>query len=89
MIQNTSVPRALKRLCAKHRASAKAEVRENAKYKCGLGFESNFAGGRIRKTETNAFEIRRDLGFRPRRRVRRNAGGFLLASGHKTENTEY
>ena len=27
---STSVPRALKRLCAKHRASAEAEVRENA-----------------------------------------------------------
>ncbi len=44
MIPNTSVPRALKRLCAKHRASAKAEVRGNAKCKCrspkenGVGF---------------------------------------------------
>ena len=28
----TSVPRALKRLCAKHRASAEAEVRGNALY---------------------------------------------------------
>ena len=26
---------------------------------------SNFAGGRIRKTETNVFEIQRGLDFRP------------------------
>ena len=36
-----------------------------------------FAGGRIRKTETNVFEIRRDSGFRPAGGHGRNAGrGF-------------
>jgi hypothetical protein len=33
-----------------------------------------FVGGRIRKTETNVFEIRRDLGFRPAGGCGRNAG---------------
>jgi hypothetical protein len=35
-------------------------------YKRGLGFAKLFSGERIRKTETNVFEIRRDFGFRPR-----------------------
>ena len=41
-----------------------------------------FAGGRIRKTETNVFEIRRGLGFRPAGGCGRNAGralDFVLA----------
>ena len=62
-------PAPLARLCAKHRASAKAEVRENAlhtattnlgngggvqEYKCGLGFAKTiFWGYGFRKTETN------------------------------------
>ena len=54
---NTSVPRALKRLCLKHRASAEAEVRRNALHtattnlgngggvqKYGLGFAKLFSG---------------------------------------------
>jgi hypothetical protein len=76
-----SVPRALKRLCAKHRASAKAEVRENAKYTMDSVLRSNFAGGRIRKTETNVFEIRRDLGFRPAGGCGRNAGRISFFGG--------
>jgi len=83
MILNTSVPCALKRLCAKHRASAEAEVRGNAKYKCGLGFAKQFCGRRIRKTETDFSEIRRDSGFRPAGGCGRNAGRILfLAGGH-------
>ena len=79
---STSVPRALKRLCAKHRASAEAEVRENAlhtttmfskgcgvqKCKCGLGFAKQFSGERIRKTETTVFEIRQGFWISPARR---------------------
>ena len=42
--------------------------------KNGLGFRNYFAGGRIRKTETNVFEIRRGLGFRPAGGCGRNAG---------------
>jgi len=30
-------------------------------YKCGLGFAKLFSGERIRKTETNFFEIRREF----------------------------
>ena len=37
-----------------------------------------FAGGRIRKTETNVFEIRRDSGFRPAGGCGRNAGRILF-----------
>ena len=37
-----------------------------------------FAGGRIRKTETNVFEIRRGLGFRPAGGCGRNAGRILF-----------
>jgi len=33
-----------------------------------------FAGGRIRKTETDVFEIRRGSGFRPAGECGRNAG---------------
>ena len=44
---------ALKRHHAKRGASAKAEVRENAKYAADSILRSNFAGGRIRKTEAN------------------------------------
>ena len=53
-----SVPRALKHPCASHRASAEAEVRENALYtatanlgngggvqKCGLGFAKTIFWG--------------------------------------------
>jgi hypothetical protein len=47
--RNTSVPRALKRLCAKHRASAEAEVRENAKYTADSVLRSSFAGGGFAK----------------------------------------
>jgi len=40
-----------------------------------------FAGGRIRKTETNVFEIRRGFGFPPRRRVREECGAGVLDFG--------
>jgi hypothetical protein len=85
---STSVSRALKRLCASHRASAEAEVRENAlhttqSFKKDVACRNTnmdsvlrnyFAGGRIRKTETKVFEIRRDSGFRPAGECGRNAG---------------
>ena len=43
-----------------------------------------FAGGRIRKTETNVFEIQRDLGFRPAGGCGRNAGRFFSVFGIQT-----
>ena len=48
-----------------------------------------FAGGRIRKTETDVFEIRRDLGFRPAGGCGRNAGRafWILAERAKNKNT--
>ena len=48
-------------------------------YKMDSVLRNYFAGGRIRKTETNVFEIRRGLGFRPAGECGRNAGrGFWL-----------
>jgi len=50
-----------------------------------------FAGGRIRKTETNVFEIRRDSGFRPAGGCGRNAGrGFwnLAEGASRNSNTK-
>jgi hypothetical protein len=69
-----SVPRALKRHHAKRGASAKAEVRENAKCKCGLGFAKHFCGRRIRKTETDFFEKFLGLFSAPQEGRGRNAG---------------
>ena len=47
-------------------------------YKMDSVLRNYFAGGRIRKTETNVFKIRRDLSFRPAGGCGRNAGrGFL------------
>jgi len=69
-----SVPRALKRHHAKRGASAKAEVRENAKYTMDSVLRSNFAGGRIRKTETDFLKVFW-VWFPPRRRVREECGG--------------
>lgn len=40
---------------------------------------SYFAGGRIRKTETNVFEIRRDSGFRPAGGSREECGAGTFA----------
>ncbi|KKU96849.1 MAG: hypothetical protein UY29_C0006G0058 [Parcubacteria group bacterium GW2011_GWC2_48_17] len=40
-----------------------------------------FAGGRIRKTETNVFEIRQGLGFRPAGGRGRNVGRILFGKG--------
>ena len=88
----TSVPRALKRHHAKRGASAEAEVRENALHttqsfkkdvvcrnaNTDSVLRNNFAGGRIRKTETKFFEIRRDSGFRPAGGCGRNAGRILF-----------
>jgi len=57
---STSVPRALKRLCAKHRASAEAEVWENALHSATM-----FLGQRRRSAEMqmrNASEILRNAG---------------------------
>jgi len=55
---STSVSRALKRLCAKHRASAEAEVRENALHSATI-----FWGQRRRSAEMrNASEILRNAG---------------------------
>ncbi|MDO8676648.1 MAG: hypothetical protein Q7K16_03295, partial [Candidatus Azambacteria bacterium] len=64
------------RLCAKHRAFQEWKVRGNAERlkwqemsrsrKNGLGFAKLFSGRRVRKTETNVFEIRRDFEFCPR-----------------------
>ena len=51
-----------------------------------------FAGGRIRKTETNVFEIRRGFGFPPRRRVREECGAGVLdfgGGGFRKKNIEY
>ena len=46
-----SVPRALKRLCAKHRASAEAEVRENALHSATMFWGK---GGGVQKCGTRA-----------------------------------
>jgi len=63
-----SVSRALKRLCAKHRASAEAEVRENAKWperkrnfaKCwGLG--GGMRGGNFRRISKTLVSVLRIL----------------------------
>jgi|GEM_PF-2540871 len=42
---------------------------------------SYFAGGRIRKTETDVFEIRRDSDFRPAGGCGRNAGRISALAG--------
>ena len=68
-----SVPRALKRLCAKHRASAKAEVWENAKYTMDSVLRSNFAGGGFAKPRL-IFKKVFGFGLPPRRRVREECG---------------
>jgi len=78
-----SVSRALKRLCAKHRASAEAEVRGNVKYTMDSVLRSNFAGGRNRKTETDFLKSFLADGFRPAGGCGRNAGRIsFLAGGH-------
>ncbi len=75
----TSVSPRATRLCAKHRAFQNGKCGENAKYKMDSVLRNYFAGGRIRKTETNVFEIRRDSGFRPAGGCGRNAGrGFWI-----------
>ena len=66
-ISTQSHIRALKRLCAKHRAFPK-EKDGMCEYKCGLGFAKLFSGERIRKTETNIFEIRKGFWISPPRR---------------------
>jgi hypothetical protein len=70
---------------AKRGASAEAEVRENAKYTMDSVLRSNFAGGRIRKTETDFFEKFFGLGLPPRRRVREECGAdfFFWRAGIK------
>jgi hypothetical protein len=44
-----------------------------------------FAGGRIRKTETNVFEIRQGSDFRPAGGCGRNAGRAFWIFGKTTE----
>jgi hypothetical protein len=66
-ISTQSHIRALKRLCAKHRAFPK-EKDGMCECKCGLGFAKQFSGERIRKTETDFFEIRRGFWISPARR---------------------
>ena len=66
-ISTQSHIRALKRLCASHRAFPK-EKDGMCEYKCGLGFAKLFSGERIRKTETNIFEIRKGFWISPPRR---------------------
>jgi len=72
-----------------HTVSAKADMRGTQyKYKMGSVLRSNFAGGRIRKTETTVFEIRRDSGFRPAGGCGRNAGRISFLAGGKLKVNE-
>ena len=64
---SSSLIRALKRLCAKHRAFPKGKD-GMCEYKCGLGFAKLFSGERIRKTETTVFEIRQGFWISSARR---------------------
>ena len=71
-------------LCAVAQSFLKEKVRGNAKRlkywemsrseKMDSVLRNIFAGGRIRKTETNVFEIRQGSGFRPAGGRGRNAG---------------
>ena len=56
----TSVPRTLRASVRSKELSKNGKCGRNIKYKHGLSFAKQFSGGRIRKTETNVFEIRRD-----------------------------
>jgi hypothetical protein len=80
-----SVPRALARLCAKHRASAEAEVRENAKYTMDSVLRSNFAVGRIRKTETDFLKSFLGWASAPQEGAGGMRGGFLFLAGGQLE----
>jgi len=53
----TSVPRALRASVRSTELSKNGKCGRNVKYKHGLSFAKQFSGGRIRKTETNVFEI--------------------------------
>ncbi len=75
---NRAFPAPLARLCAKHRASAKAEVRENAKYTMDSVLRSNFAGGRIRKTETDFLKSFFGWAFAPQEGAGGMRGGFFF-----------
>jgi hypothetical protein len=64
-------------------------VRENAKYKCGLGFAKQFCGRRIRKTETDFFEIRRDWVSAPQEGAGGMRGGFFFWRAGIENKIEY
>ncbi len=80
-----SVPRALKRHHVKRGASARAEVRENAKYTTDSVLRNNFAGGRIRKTETDFLKSFFGWAFAPQEGAggMRGGGSDFLAGGTK------
>jgi hypothetical protein len=60
------------------------ESAENAKYTMDSVLRSNFAVGRIRKTETDFFEKFFGLGFRPAGGCGRNAGRISFFGGRAT-----
>ena len=77
-------------LCAKHRASAEAEVRGNAKYTMDEILRKLFPGTGFRKTETDFFEKFFGLGFRPAGGCGRNAGRIsFLAGGQRKRDYPY
>ena len=60
---------------ARHAMHRTAQMAGNEPFgKMNSALRNNFAGGRIRKTETTVFKIRRGLGFRPAGGRGRNAG---------------
>ena len=78
MIPNTSVPRALRASVQSTELLQKQKCGETLNANADSVLRNNFAGGRIRKTETTVFEIRRDSGFRPAGGCGRNAGRILF-----------
>ena len=65
MIRNTSVPPALRTSVQGTELLQKQKCGEALNANADSVLRSNFAGGRIRKTETDVFEIRRDSEFCP------------------------
>jgi len=61
----TSVPRALKRPCAKHRASAKAEVRETLQYNADSVLRNYFLGEGFAKSRLMFLKFGGDFEFCP------------------------
>jgi len=74
--------RFLQRRKARHAIRRTAQILGNEPFgKNGLGFAKTIFWERVRKTETNVFEIRRGFGFPPRRRVREECGAGVLDFG--------